>query len=90
MPNHTITRSASDNSHDEARRLSVEIEELQTRLNYLLELEADEDDSETWSVWPYSWAIAGWNQARVCFHSFHQKHNGFDANGFETGPLQLV
>lgn len=75
---------------DEARRLTVEIEELQSRLDYLLECEAEEEP-ENWNVWPYSWAIAGWNQALSCFHSFHQNRSEVGEPSFDTArPLHLV
>jgi hypothetical protein len=77
---------------DETRRLTAEIEELQIRLEYLLD-NAGEDDIDTWNVWPYSWAIAGWNHARQRFHSFHENHEKQLApdTAFEaTCPLRLV
>ena len=80
---------------DETLRLTAEIEELQARLEYLLDNEPEgAPDPECWNVWPYSWAIAGWNTARERFHSFHEKR-AVRAAGYERPlesgcPLRLV
>ena len=90
MTRNITNQFSSENPSDEARRLALEIEELRTRLDYLMEFDA-EDDAENWNVWPYSWAIAGWNQARSCFHSFHQKRNEATQVSFEGAcPLRLI
>ncbi len=31
--------------------------------------------TDTWSVWPYTWALQMQTVARECFHSFHQKQD---------------
>lgn len=58
---------------NETQRLTQEIEDLQARLHILMDNEAEEDPS-LWSVWPYSWAASGWQNARNRFHSFHKNH----------------
>lgn len=80
---------------DETLRLTSEIEELQARLEYLLDYEADEIEAPAvWNVWPYSWAISSWNNARERFHSFHAtraQHSMRRDTPLETGsPLRLV
>ena len=80
---------------DEALRLNAEIEELQLRLEQLLEMEAVEaEEAACWNAWPYSWAAAGWNLARERFHWLHQKHSqraSLHENQLDAGfPLRLV
>jgi hypothetical protein len=61
-----------DELWDETHRLTSELQALQLRLDGLQPPPADEqEDEDVWNVWPYSWAVQGWNLSRDCFHSFH-------------------
>jgi hypothetical protein len=66
--------------YDETRRLSMELEALQDRLLYLQdalpeewEAVSDVEAEDPWAVWPYCWAIDGWDSSCQWFHSFHGK-----------------
>ncbi len=45
------------------QQLNAELQDMQERFADL------EDDENPWDVWPYSWAIFGWQKTRECFHS---------------------
>ena len=45
------------------QQLNAEIQDMQERFADL------EDDENPWDIWPYSWAIFGWQKTRECFHS---------------------
>lgn len=44
-------------------QLGAELQEMQERLCDL------EDNENPWDIWPYSWAIFGWQKTRECLHS---------------------
>lgn len=48
------------------------------------EFEAD----DVWNIWPYSWAIAGHENATVRFHSFHKKLNSWKLERHNRRVLQ--
>ncbi|HEX8550883.1 MAG TPA: hypothetical protein VF681_04945 [Abditibacteriaceae bacterium] len=76
MTNTSIARKSAAQMWDETNRLALEIEELQIRLELLMDNAPTEEAEDQWNVWPYSWAVAGWNSARNCFHSFHENRIG--------------
>ncbi len=45
------------------QQLNAELQDMQERFADL------EDNENPWDVWPYSWAIFGWQKTRECFHS---------------------
>jgi hypothetical protein len=59
---------------EETERLRTKVEQLQTRLQLQQDSIAS-GGADVWNVWPYSWAVSGWQAAQIfcceCFHSFH-------------------
>lgn len=48
---------------DQMQQLNAEIQDMQERFADL------EDNENPWDIWPYSWAIFGWQKSPECFHS---------------------
>ena len=54
----------------EMESLRTQMQQLNAELQDMQERFADLEDNENpWDVWPYSWAIFGWQKTRECFHS---------------------
>lgn len=63
--NNTIkhTTPEMESLRNQMQQLNAELQDMQSRFADL------EDNENPWDVWPYSWAIFGWQKTRECFHS---------------------
>ncbi len=63
--NHTKrhTTPEMESLRDQMQHLNAELQDMQERFADL------EDNENPWDIWPYSWAIFGWQKTRECFHS---------------------
>ncbi len=57
------TTPEMESLRDQMQQLNAELQDMQERFADL------EDNENPWDVWPYSWAIFGWQKTRECFHS---------------------
>ena len=57
------TTPEMESLRDQMRQLNAELKDMQERFDDL------EDNENPWDIWPYSWAIFGWQKTRECFHS---------------------
>ena len=63
MSNIKPTTPEMESLRVQMHRLNVELKDMQERLTDL------EDNENPWDIWPYSWAIFGWQKTREGFHS---------------------
>ena len=57
------TTPEMESLRNQMQQLNAELEDMQERFADL------EDNENPWDIWPYSWAIFGWQKTRECFHS---------------------
>ena len=63
MNNTKHTTPEMESLRDQMRQLNAELQDMQERFADL------EDNENPWDIWPYSWAIFGWQKTRECVHS---------------------
>ena len=74
------------------QQLNAELQDMQERFADL------EDNENPWDIWPYSWAIFGWQKTRSCFHSVQcsmaqrggKADNARDCEANEMSVLRLT
>ena len=71
------------------QQLNAELQDMQERFADL------EDNENPWDIWPYSWAVFGWQKTRECFHSVQcsmaQRARNESASGdCEAGEMPVL
>ena len=68
-------------------QLNVELKDMQERLTDL------EDNENPWDIWPYSWAIFGWQKTRESFHSIQcnmAQRSRSESHEVESGEMPVL
>ena len=80
----------------ELESLRVQMRELGAELKDMQDRFADLEDTENpWDIWPYSWAIFGWQKTRESLHSLRSSlgHHGAaqiaESNEADTGVGEM-
>ncbi len=89
--NNTIkhTTPEMESLRNQMQQLNAELQDMRERFADL------EDDENPWDVWPYSWAIFGWQKTRECFHSVQcsmaqRAQKSDNASDCETGEMPAL
>ena len=90
------TKPTKNHTTPEMESLRNQMQQLNAELQDMQERFADLEDNENpWDIWPYSWAIFGWQKTRECVHSVQcsiaqRAKNAGDCDKSEMAALRLT